>query len=115
MIEYDVQLRYPTALSAELREWLAGHVQEMLCLPGFLGATVMSEEALEPEPPSHEGLCVRYRLHDHLALQHYLREYAPQMRARLPVAFVGQVHFERRVWAELVEMLAPEAPAEADS
>lgn len=63
---YEVDLEVETAIAADYRAWLRGHVAEILGLPGFLGATV--SEVLEPAPPAgFAGLCVQYRLESEAA------------------------------------------------
>ena len=56
------------------------HVREILALPGFTGARIF--EVLDPPPTAGRiALCVQYPLRDAAALDDYLREHAPRLRA----------------------------------
>jgi hypothetical protein len=79
MIVYAVELEMESALAGEYLPWLRAHAQEMLRLPGFLGAEIF--ERLEPAPgPGRVGFSVHYRLQDRAASDAYLREHAARMR-----------------------------------
>jgi quinol monooxygenase YgiN len=96
MIVYVVELEMDAALRDEYLAWLHGHVREMLALPGFLGA-----ELLTPvEPPSPGGrwtVCVHYRLRDRAAWQTYLARHAPRMREAGLARFGDRVQATRRL------------------
>ena len=93
---YEVNLDIEAAIAADYRDWLRGHVAEILALPGFLGATV--SEVLEPAPPAgFAGLCVQYRLESEAAYAAYLRDHAPRMRAEGEARFGGRFRAWRRV------------------
>ena len=80
MVVYEVNLEFDVAIAAAYREWLGSHIKELLALPGFLSASV--HEVVEPLPTAgRQGLCVRYQVEDLGALETYLREHAPRMRA----------------------------------
>ncbi len=96
MIVYEVNLFVRRTIAAEYRVWLDAHVQEILALPGFLGAEVFERR----EPAAAEGelvLCTQYRLRDAAALDHYLREHAPRLRADGLARFGDGFRAERRV------------------
>jgi hypothetical protein len=77
---YEVNLEVDRAVAGEYRAWLAGHVDQILALPGFVGAEVW--DVVDPPPTAgRAGFSVRYLLHDQAALDGYLRDYAPAMRA----------------------------------
>ena len=96
MIVYEVNLFVRKAIAAEYRVWLDAHVQEILALPGFLGAEVF--ERREPAPSEGElVLCTQYRLRDAAALDDYLREHAPRLRADGLARFGDGFRAERRV------------------
>lgn len=79
MIVYEVNLRVRRDIDDEYRAWLGAHVEEILRLPGFLAAQVFSvRDADDAESLSY---CVQYRLRDADALDAYLREHAPRLRA----------------------------------
>lgn len=105
MTIYEVSIQIDAECAADYRAWLAGHVRELLALPGFASAQVFEIEADEPEP-AHCGLVVQYLLENHLALQRYLREQAPAMRAKADEHFAGRYQISRRVLNPLCEILA---------
>jgi antibiotic biosynthesis monooxygenase (ABM) superfamily enzyme len=95
-IVYEVNLEVDAAIEAEYRAWLERHVAEILALPGFLGADV--EQRLDPAPPAGRfALCVRYRLCDQAALDHYLQVHAPSLRQQGLERFPGRFSAFRRV------------------
>lgn len=80
MVVYEVNLEFDVAIAAAYRAWLATHVREILALPGFVSAQV--HEVVDPLPTAgRNGLSVRYVVRDAQALEDYLREHAPRMRA----------------------------------
>ena len=96
MIVYEVNLFVRREIEAEYRAWLDAHVQEIVALPGFLGAEVF--ERREPAPAEGElALCTQYRLRDAAALDDYLREHAPRLRADGLARFGDGFRAERRV------------------
>ncbi|MCB1588401.1 MAG: DUF4286 family protein [Xanthomonadales bacterium] len=105
MTIYEVSIEIDAECAAAYRAWLATHVRELLALPGFTSASVFEVEADEPEP-ARCGLVVQYRLEHHVALQRYLREFAPAMRAKADEQFAGRYRASRRVLNPLCEILA---------
>jgi quinol monooxygenase YgiN len=100
VIAYVVNLFGRGDVAAAFREWLDGHVREIVALPGFLGAEVF--ERRDPAGPADElALCVQYRLRDAAALEDYFREHAPRMRADGLARFGEKFRAERRVLASL--------------
>ena len=100
MIAYEVNLFVRDEAATAFREWLDGHVREIVALPGFLGAELFERR----EPAAGEGefvLCVQYRLRDAAALEAYLREHASRMRADGIARFGKAFRAERRVLAPL--------------
>jgi len=96
VIVYEVNLFVQRSIAAEYRAWLDAHVQEIVALPGFLGAEVF--ERREPAPGEGElVLCTQYRLRDAAALDEYLREHAPRLRADGIARFGEAFRAERRV------------------
>jgi len=93
---YEVNLDVDAAVAAEFLVWLRAHIGEICALPGFLGADL--HEIGEPAPaPGRLGWCVRYRLRDAAALDSYLSEHAPRMRAEGLARFDGRFGASRRV------------------
>ena len=96
-ITYEVTLEPDAEILAELEAWLEYHVDEMLELPGFTGATIHKGE----DPESGAALrIVRYELADRAALQRYLDEFAPRMRAAGITRFKDRFRVTRRVVEE---------------
>lgn len=93
---YEVNLDVDAGIVGEYRAWLDAHVREMLALPGFVAARVF--EVLDGAP--RDGglhLCVHYVLRDADALDAYLREHAPRMRADGVARFGDRFRASRRV------------------
>lgn len=96
MTVYEVTLEIDAEVFEAFRVWLRGHVQEILSLPGFIGAEVFERH----EPAAGAGqrcLCVVYRLIDRAALDRYLRDDAPRLRADGQARFGGGFSASRRV------------------
>jgi hypothetical protein len=99
MIVYEVNLEVDAAVVGEFRIWLDGHVAQILALPGFTDAALF--EVREPAPAPHRhALCVQYRLRDPAALESYLRDHAPRLRADGATRFPGKFTATRRVMLE---------------
>jgi hypothetical protein len=75
---YEVNLNVDRDIEGEFGRWLSLHVEQMLALPGFVGADIASEER---EPGQTAGWSVRYRLLSRQALDAYFRDHAERMRA----------------------------------
>ena len=100
---YEVNLEVEAAIAGDYRDWLRGHMAEILALPGFLGAELC--EVLDPAPADgYVGLCVQYRLADEAALAAYVRDHAPRLRAEGETRFGGRVRARRRVLRPLADM-----------
>ena len=96
MIVYEVNLFVRRAIEAEYRAWLDAHVREIVALPGFEGAEVFARQ--EPAAAGDEvALCTQYRLRDAAALEQYLRDHAPRLRADGIARFGEAFRAERRV------------------
>lgn len=95
-VVYEVNLTLEAGLLREYRAWLGAHVAEIVDLPGFTGAEVW--DVNDPPPPAgYVQLCVQYRLRDHAALEDYLRDHAPRLRADGVARFGTRVAAQRRV------------------
>jgi len=91
---YEVNLRPDPSIEAEFDDWLEHHVQEMLDLPGFVGATIFrSDDPADPAPLRS----VHYRLHDQASLDAYLRDHAARMRADGVERFGDRFRASRRI------------------
>ena len=97
-VVYEVNLAVEQDLLAEYRAWLAAHVAEVVALPGFTG--VSTWDVVDPPPTAgHVQLCVQYTLRDSAALEDYLRDHAPRLRAEGVARFGTRVAATRRVLA----------------
>lgn len=96
-ITYEVALEPDQEILGEFEAWLEYHVDDMLALPGFTGASIHKAE----DPESGQALrVVRYELEDRTALAHYLEEYAPRMRAQAIARFGDRFRASRRIVLE---------------
>jgi len=96
-ITYEVELEPDADILGEFEAWLEYHVDEMLALPGFTGATIHKAE----NPDSGAALrVVRYELADRAALERYLEEFAPRMRAEGVTRFGDRFRASRRIVLE---------------
>ena len=99
MLTYEVTADVDADLRKQYLDWLGPHVAEILALPGFTGADV--DEVLDPDDPDRMRVCMRYRLTDADALDAYLREHAPRLRAEGLERFGDSVRTQRRVMRPL--------------
>lgn len=97
MIVYEVRASVEDAVAVAYREWLGPHVAEILAIPGFSGAELLVEDG----EPGRTVYCVRYHLADRTALEAYLRDHAPRLRADGIARFGTRFSATRRV-SELV-------------
>ena len=95
---YEVTVHARAAIAEAFLEWLRGHIDLIVQLPGFQGAEL---NALVTESTAEKSWCVRYRLRDRAALDDYLRDHAPQMRADGIARFGDAFRAERRVLVPL--------------
>ena len=95
MIVYEVSLQVDGEIAADFATWLQAHVAEILALPGFTGADIL--QVCEPLEPGCVGWCVAYRLRDRAALDRYLVEHAPRMRADGLARFGNRFRASRRI------------------
>ena len=95
---YEVTVHARADIARDYLAWLRGHVEAMLGLPGFESAELHA--VLEPAEDAR-GWCIRYRLRDRAALEDYLRDHAPRMRAEGIERFGDAFRAQRRVLATL--------------
>ncbi len=91
---YEVSLSIDREAAAEFDDWLAGHVREMLELPGFVRAVTFSTEDGDP---GRVRRITQYFLEDDEALEAYLSGPAEAMRQEALVRFPGRFDASRRV------------------
>ena len=100
MITYEVDIEIDADVAAEYRAWLAAHIEEILALPGFSGASLATR--IDPAPAQGRvSLVVAYRLNDEAALARYLIEHAPRLREEGIARFGGRFAASRRVLRRL--------------
>jgi antibiotic biosynthesis monooxygenase (ABM) superfamily enzyme len=97
MIVYEVRAAVDAEVADAYRAWLDPHVREILAIPGFTGAELLVEDG----EAGRRVYCVRYHLADRAALEAYLRDHAPRLRADAQVRFGDRFTATRRV-SELV-------------
>lgn len=90
-IVYEVNLTVDAELEETYAQWLQKHVEQMLALPGFISAT--SYRIIEPCDDHKACWTVHYVLANQSALDNYLQQHAPRMRAD------GIKHFGNRFTA----------------
>lgn len=98
MIVYEVSVHIEPALRDAYFAWLRPHVAEILVLPGFTGADMFDVD----EPLADDGwigVCMQFRLVDRAALDAYLRDHAPRLRADGIARFGDRMRAQRRVLA----------------
>lgn len=93
---YEVNLDVDAGIAGEYRAWLDAHVRAMLALPGFVSARVF-EVLDDADRDCGLHLCVHYALRDAAALDAYLQEHAPRMRADGVARFGDRFRASRRV------------------
>lgn len=99
-ILYEVNVSLDAAIEGDYRAWLDAHVREILALPGFTGARIF--DVTEPEPDAGRiTLCVQYALRDAAALNAYLRDHAPRLRAEGVARFGDRFRAQRRVLRDI--------------
>jgi hypothetical protein len=99
MIIYEVNIRVERIDVREYSEWLRLHVDDMLRLPGFLGAKIFARKPEDEGQVSDSAsyFTVHYELKDQGSLDRYLREFAPKMRALAQEKFGEHFKVQRRV------------------
>jgi hypothetical protein len=109
---YEVTLEVSAGIAPEFDHWLAEHVREMLTLPGFLDARILSPE--DPEAGAGQGTVrrvVQYTLGGRAELERYIAEHAPRMRADGVKRFGDKLKTSRRVLdVDQAMNLAPALP-----
>lgn len=97
MIVYEVTLQVDRDIVADYRDWLHGHIAQIVALPGFVGAQLFETRDDPALEVARCGFVVTYRLTDQAALQRYFDEFAPALRADGLARFGGRFSATRRV------------------
>ncbi len=90
---YEVRASVQPEVADAYREWLEPHVREILAIPGFGGAELLAEDSEDGQ----RVWTVRYHLDSRAALERYLRDHAPQLRADGIARFGDRFKATRRV------------------
>ncbi len=98
---YEVSLEIEAGAAVEFDRWLAGHVEAMLALPGFVEAhTFHADDESEGVGAPSIRRVVHYTLASRADLDRYLREHADRMRADGQRMFGGRLLASRRILSE---------------
>jgi quinol monooxygenase YgiN len=93
MIVYEVRAAVDADVAEAYRAWLDPHIREILAIPGFTHAELLVED----DDAGRTVLTVRYHLESRSALEAYLRDHAPRLRADGMARFGGKFTASRRV------------------
>jgi hypothetical protein len=99
---YEVNLEADAAIEGPFDTWLRDHIADLLQIDGFRSAEILGDESA---PPGRVRRIVQYRLRDQAALDAYLREHAPRMRAQGVARFGERFSADRRVLAHREEFV----------
>jgi len=91
---YEVSLEADAEIAGPFDTWLRDHIADMLQFDGFRSAEILDDPAA---PAGRIRRVVQYRLRDALALDDYLANHAPRMRAQGVARFGERFTAERRV------------------
>lgn len=103
MIIYEVNLSVDAAVRDAFRAWLEPHIDEIVAIDGFTGATWYerdpADEANPGEPTGAPRVLwtVHYRCESRARLEAYFRDHAPRLREDGLSRFPGQFTATRRV------------------
>ena len=99
---YEVNLDADAAIAGPFDTWLRDHIADVLQFDGFLSAEILEDDTA---PEDRIRRIVQYRLRNQAALDAYLREHAPRMRAQGVEKFGERYTAERRVLAHREEFI----------
>jgi hypothetical protein len=91
---YEVECSLDPSIVEKFDAWLPGHARQVLACEGFTGAEIQAPSEAVPGQPVVRR--TQYRLRDRAALERYLEQDAPRLRADA-ASFGDQVTFSRRV------------------
>ena len=94
MIVYEVRADVERAIAGDYRAWLDAHIREILAIDGFTEAELLTEDGADGE---RVVWIVRYHLDSREALETYLRDHAPRLRADGIERFGARFSVTRRV------------------
>jgi len=99
---YEVNMEADAAIEGPFDTWLRDHIADLLQFDGFRSAEILQDST---QPPGRVRRIVQYRLRDQAALDAYLRDHAPRMRAQGVAKFGERFSAERRVLAHREEFI----------
>lgn len=100
---YEVNLEAEAAIEGPFDTWLRDHIADVLQFDGFLSAEILDDQSATT--PGRIRRTVQYRLRNQPALETYLREHAPRLRAQGVEKFGERFTSERRVLAHREEFI----------
>ncbi len=99
---YEVNLDADAAIEGPFDTWLRDHIADVLQFDGFLSAEILGDDTATD---GRIRRIVQYRLRNQAALDAYLRDHAPRMRAQGVEKFGERYTAERRVLAHREEFI----------
>ena len=91
---YEVNLEADADIAGPFDTWLRDHIADMLQFEGFRSAEILDDPSA---PAGRVRRIVQYRLRDQAALDDYLANHAPEMRAQGVARFGDRFSASRRV------------------
>ena len=99
---YEVNLEADADIVAPFDTWLRDHIADMLQFDGFRSAEILDDPSA---PAGRIRRIVQYRLRDRAALDDYLANHAPAMRAQGAARFGDRYTAQRRVLPHREELV----------
>ena len=96
MLIYEVNIEVPQSMSADFEGWLSEHIEQMLCVDGFVGAHIYLDQS---PPDSKSCFVVHYEVESEEKLEAYFAGPAKQLRAQGLEKFGEDLKVDRRVLA----------------
>ena len=94
MLIYEVNIAIDSERAQEFELWLADHIEQMLCVDGFVGARVFH---VEESGPGKVNFVVHYDLESRDKLEAYFVGSAERLRAAGIEKFGASLEATRRV------------------
>lgn len=98
LVVYEVNIDVDVDISAAYRQWLDGHVREILGLPEFLAARIFEVEDEQAAPGTR--LSVQYELATRAALDQYFAQHAERLRSDGIARFGQKFRARRRILSQ---------------
>lgn len=96
MLIYEVNLQIDVTIYNEYIIWLNSHIQQILNLPGFIKASLLTEENIISK--ATQNITVQYYLDSQEHLNNYLTKHAQQMRDEGLAKFNQKFTATRRIF-----------------